>query len=304
MMVAPVGGETIDRIVAVVNDSPITKSELDVLLIPIYKQYKTVYAGGELNKKMEDARNNLLEQLIDEKLIAQEAMRLEIMVKESEIDDRVNEIMSRFENGAEFDTFLGETGMSLVRLRDRYKEQIAAQKLQAYEVRQKVVISPLDIQNYYDAHVDEFSEREKVKARTILIKTAEDTEEARREARTTLESLVARILTGEKFEDIAKQYSRGQNSELGGDLGFVRRGAMIKQFDDVLFHLKIGELSEILETPLGCHVFTVEARQESSVKALSLVEEEISEVLYREESRRRYTEWVDGLKEHAYISIK
>jgi len=114
--------ETVDRIVAVVNDEPITQSELDSLLMPVYEQYKAAYGGEEFAVKINEARTNLLNQLIEDRLVAQEAEHLGVEVLEEEIDAQIDEIKKKFNDDNAFRTFLLQQGITMAKMRKRYKE--------------------------------------------------------------------------------------------------------------------------------------------------------------------------------------
>jgi len=296
--------ELVNRIVAVVNDEPITQSELDVLLVPIYEQYRSVYSGQEFVNKMNEARTNILSQLIEDRLIGQEAKRLGVEVESEEINAYVEEIKRKFPDEDAFDVFLDQQDMTMDKLRGRYKDQIAIKKLHQYEVRQKVVVSPLDIEQYYQEHIDELTEKEKVKVKTIMIRKRNDGESGVDEARMRIDKIVQQLSNGASFDEMAKQYSEGMHASDGGALGFVQKDEMISEFDSVLFKLSVGERSDILETELGYHLFLVEAKQGKKVRPLAEVKEDIENTLYRTKAKERFAKWMSELKENAYISIK
>ncbi len=314
LMTSPVSySEVVDKIVAVVNDEPITKSELDSLLAPIYDQYKSVYKGKEFVKKINEARTNILNQLIEDKLVAQEAKRLGVEVREDEIDARIDEIKQKFASEKEFREYMDSQGMTMTKLRNRIKEQISIRKLQHYEIQQKIIITPAQVEEYYNRHLEDFSTKEKVKVRTIMLRkkslsdkeltesgVAEYNEKIYERAKRILEELKE----GASFADYAKEYSEGQNKEKGGDLGFIQRGDMIKPFDDVIFSLPVGGISDVVESPIGYHIFLVEAKQAKKVKPISEVKGEIRNILFQQKAEERFKKWMSELKEKAYISIK
>jgi len=304
--ICSIEAELVDRIVAVVNDEPVTQSELDALLIPIYEQYRSVYSGQEFVEKMNEARLNILNQLIEDRLIAQESKRLGVKVTEEEVSAQIEEVKRKFQSQDAFKAFLTQQGISLENLRKRYKEQIAIRKLHHFEVRQKVVVSPLEIEQYYESHLDDFTEKEKLKVKTIMIKKKEKKDDVSTidEAQMMMEKIVAQLKEGAQFSELAKQYSEGMHAEEGGSLGFIKRGEMIVEFDDVLFDLSVGELSPILETDIGYHIFFVEAKQEKKVRSLSENKDEIQNIIFRTKSKERFEKWMKELKENAYISIK
>lgn len=297
--------ETIDRVVAVVNDEPITQSELDSLIVPIYEQYRQAYSGQEFMRKMSEVRTNLLSQLIEDRLVAQEAERLGVVVTDEEIQAQINEVKAKFPDETEFKNFLEEQKISLSKLKERYKDQIAIRKLHQYEIRQKIIVSPKEIEEYYDENLSNFTEKEKLKVKTIMVRKKDPDETGADPAqREVIESIVAELKTGADFSALAKQYSDETHAQEGGELGFVQRGELIDRFDEVLFDVPVGSLSPILETEIGYHVFLVEAKQEKKVKPLAEIKDEIETILFRTKSKERFEQWINELKENAYISIK
>jgi parvulin-like peptidyl-prolyl isomerase len=297
--------EVFDRIVAVVNDEPITQSELDSLLMPIYEQYKTAYAGSEFNAKITEARSNLLSQMIEDRLVAQEAKRLGVTVSEQEVEQQMKTVQDKFGTKEEFAVVLAQQGMSVEKVRKRFEEQIAIQKLHSYEVRQKVVVSPLEIEQYYNAHSADYTDPAKTKVRTIMIKKKKSSaDSAVDEAREKIEAIEQELKNGMSFADAAKQYSEGMKAADGGDVGFIKRGDLIADFDDILFSLAVGERTRILETEVGYHLFVVEAKQEQKVIPMTEVKDDIEAIIFREKAKERFSKWMEELKAGAYISIK
>lgn len=304
-------GELLDKVAAVVNDDVITQSEVDQLLGPIYEQYKTMFTGDQLYEKMEEARQSLLNQLIEDKLVYHEAVRLGVDVEEAEINERMREIKDRLQD-KNFDAALQDQGLSFTKLRDRFKEQIAIRKLHQYEIGSKTVVTPKEIEKFYKSHVAEFQQQERLKLSTITIRrkkddaavTAEETAAANKATRESAEEVLRQLYAGGDFAGLAKQYSEDTKAEKGGDLGYIYRGDLIQVLDEAVFKLAEGEISPILETELGYHIFKLEEKVESTVKPLDEVRDEINERLYREKSTKRFKEWISNLKKEAYISIR
>lgn len=298
--------EVLDKVVAVVNDDVITQSELDQLLAPVYGQYKKVYTGREFSLKMEEARQGLLNQLIEDKLVYQEAKRLGVEVSEEEINEKMDAFQARFKK-EDFDRLLQEQGLTLSKLRNRYREQIAIRKLHQHQVRSKVIVTPVEIEDYYKQHLDEFTEDEKIRVSTITIRKNEEALDAKGEdlkAKEKAEEVRGKILAGGNFEELARTYSQDTKAEAGGDLGFIGRGELIPSIDEVIFNLKIGDVSPVLTTEMGYHIFKVTERRERREKSLEEVRDMIEDFLIRKETRKRFNEWMQDLKKNAYISIR
>lgn len=137
-------------------------------------------------------------------------------------------------------------------------------------------ISDEEAESFYRQNINRYSIPEQRKASHILIKTtAEDSEEALREKLEKTEQVLELARSGEDFAELAKQYSEGPTGPRGGDLGSFARGRMVKAFDDAVFALNEGEISDIVETQFGFHIIKVEKIEQSRIKPLDEVKDEI-----------------------------
>ena len=301
--VPPLHAEIIDKIVAVVNDEPITQGELDINFMPIYQQYRQTYQGAELEQKLTEARRMVLNQLIEDALVAQDAQKKGLKITDEELESRMKEFRDRFASEDEFRKKLGEQGLTMSELRERIKNQVAVQKMRQYEVYGKINISPLDVEEYYTAHKDDYSKPERAKVSTILLRKEPSKEEISA-TRVKMEDIVSQISQGMPFADLARKFSQDAHADEGGALGFIKRGQMIPSIDEAIFTTEVGAITPIIETDIGFHIFLVEAKQEASARALEEVRPEIEERLFRERADARYKAWIEELKKNAYISIK
>lgn len=295
--------EIIDRIVAVVNDEPITQSEFEMSFAPVYQQYVETFQGEELQEKLLEARIMVLNQLIEDKLIYQEAVRRGVTVIDAEIDERIKQFEERFSSTEEFKDELQKQGFTIKQLKQRQREQISVQKLYQYEVLSKVVVSPQDVEQYFSDEADEYTKPERAKVRCIMLRkdTAKEPFET---TRGRLQDIIEQYEQGASFETLARTHSEESHAQEGGDLGFVERGQMITAIDEAIFNATIGTLTDIVESEIGYHVFLVEAKQEKKVTPLEEVKETIRTQLFREKTEARYRAWIEELKQDAYISIK
>jgi peptidyl-prolyl cis-trans isomerase D len=149
-------------------------------------------------------------------------------------------------------------------------------------------ISAEEIQAYYDKNIDKYSTPEQRWARHILIKVSpEDTEKVKEQKRQKAEEVRQMALAGDNFAELAKQYSEGPSAGKGGDLGLFPRGRMIKPFDDAVFAMKPGEVSQIVETSFGYHIIKLEDIIPAVVKPLDEVREQIRTTLARKTSKNQ-----------------
>ncbi len=303
-------------IVAVVNDEVITQAELEKVLAPVYLQLNATRQPEEVAAEIEKIRPRILEQLIEEKLMLQEAKKPRavevskgkigipppITVTDIEIDEMVDETASKFEGPEAFEQALKEQGLSMEDLRARYQEQITIEKLIGREVRSKVSVSPSEITAYYEAHPDEFEMPPAVQVATILIRPKDSLDLPR--AGKLAEDLRRKALGGADFYDLARRYSDGPNAKMGGRIGYLEKGKGLAEIDSVLFTLKAGDISPIIKTTAGLHLFRVEAIRPARRATLEEAQANIRQRLTSQKGAARYKEWIEKLKADAYITIK
>jgi parvulin-like peptidyl-prolyl isomerase len=293
--------EVTNKILAVVNDEIVTQQELNDVLGPINMQLQATYKGQELEEKLNQAKKEMLSQLIDDKVLLQEAKKLNIAVGEDEVQSKIEELKNRFPQPEEFAFALEQQGITVKKLESLYREQLMIKELISREVRAKVVVDPQQVTDYYKKHPDDFREPEAIRVSNVLIRTKDVTEET---AHSEAEAVLKSLKEGGNFAQLAQEHSQGPNAKDGGEMGFISRGQLLKEIDEVIFNLNAGDTSDLIKTNLGYHIFKVEEKRPGRVKPLEEVRAGISEVLYRQQFDQRFTEWMGKLKKHAYITIK
>ncbi len=302
------GAELLDRIVAVVDDDVITQSELDRQLAPIYKAYKEQYKGAEFFTQMSKARMQVLNQMVEDKVVLAEAKRREIPVTDTEVQNKINEFKKRFRSTEDFQRFLDSQGITMTKLKSRYRDMIVIKKVQSYAVSSQVVVSPLEAKRYYEENPEKFKKPEAFWIRAITIrKKPGEKPKANRElpSKEKLTKLRNKILKGEgDFEEIARQNSEDTHAAEGGDMGPVLKDQLAPHLETAIFKLEPGKMTPVLETEIGFHVFKLERKEPEQKKSFEEAKKHIEAFLYQEKSRKRFAEWIKKLREDAYISIR
>ena len=299
--------QLLDQVVAVVNDDPITQSEVDMLMRPVYEQYRKDYQGGKLISMLEDVHKKLLNQLIEDKLVFQEAKNQKIEIDENAIDEQIDNFKKRFKNENEMEDVMRREGLTLTDMRERLRRQAMIHKLHDTEIRSKIVVSPMEVNEYYEKNTREFSSDGQLRVRSLTIKKSNEarlkglTDEA---AKNKIQDLRAKILAGEDFGRLAKQNSEDISAKDEGLSEWIERGAMIPVIDEVIFKLKTGEISGVIETEMGYHLFRVEEIRKPYKKNLEEVRDQIYGKLFSVKAQERFHEWTQELKRNAYISIR
>lgn len=162
----------------------------------------------------------------------------------------------------------------------------------------KITVNGQEIEEYYAAEADRFAEPHKVKARHILFKVDKGTApEKEKEIRAKAEQVLQQVNSGEDFAKLAKKFSEDANSaKKGGDLGYFKKGDMVKPFEEAAFALKAGETSSLVHSPFGFHIIRVEDIKEAHTRSLDEVRDSIeadikkdkAQDMVQQEAKRAY----------------
>lgn len=293
---------TINKFVAIVNDEVITQQDVDQMLAVLYAQYSQEFKGDELLQKMETVKKDILNQIIEDKLVLSRAKELGIKITESEINERLDYIKNGFPSEEVFYDTIRTQGVTVANLKDRYRDQIMMKKLVDYEVKSKISVLPSETNAYYEKHKDRFRENDKYRIKNILIKAKDDV--SFELAKVEIEDIYCKLKEGGNFDDLARQYSQGPNAEKGGDMGYIEKGQMLEVLDKAIFKLKLGEFSEPVKSDMGYHIFKAEDIKYGKQASLEEVQKDIQVIIFQEKFKAQVSEWLSGLKKKAYISIK
>lgn len=300
--------EVVDRIVAVVNDDIVTFSELNQFINPYTDKIKTL--GYSLEKEREmlfKVREDILNQLIDQKLTDQEIKRFKISVTEKEIDaavERVKEI--NYYTDEELRGKLAGEGLNMEEYRKSIKEQILRAKLVNREIKSKVVITRQDVKSYYEEHSDKYCKEKKYRLKNIIIKVPPFTDEAKKfSIQKRMEAVIAKLKAGQPFEEMAKSYSDSSGSESSGscDLGLFAINELSPQLQEAIKGLGTGEFTSVLDTDYGYQIFYISEVVDSPGRSLEDVTAEIEEKLFREMVDKKFRSWLDDLHKKSHIKI-
>jgi peptidyl-prolyl cis-trans isomerase SurA len=242
--------QVIDQVIAVVGNNIVLKSDLE------NQYYQMLQQGAE---ESENARCELLEELLFQKLLLHQAKLDSVIVNdsqvESEMDRRMRYFIQQIGSEEKLEEYYGKT---ITAIKEEFREIIRDQLL-VQQVQQKITgnitITPSEVKSFFNKIPKDslpFVNSELEVAQIVAIPKI--SEEAKDEARTKAEELRARVIKGESFATLAVLYSEDPgSSKRGGELGFVDRGVFVPEFEAVAFRLKIGQISDIVETQFGYH---------------------------------------------------
>jgi len=257
------GPDVADKIIAVVGDSIILKSDIDLM----WMQYKQ--SGQAIPDSLKLYRS-MLDNRVNELLIVQAAARDTLIeVADDQVSQRVQqEIEARrrqFGGEEQFQAALGQSKMTMEDLRNMLANDIRTRMLMREYVakvsreRKRPPVSTTDIQKFFDENKAQFGTRPATISFTQIVITPKASDSARATARAKLEEAMKEIRAGADFATVARKYTEEPGGkERGGDLGWFRSGAMVREFDQMAFALRPGEVSPIIETSFGFHIIKLE----------------------------------------------
>jgi peptidyl-prolyl cis-trans isomerase SurA len=257
------GAQVLDRIVAVVGDDMILQSQLE-------QQIQFFVLNNKVDPNTPGLREQVLQSMINEKLIVAKAIEDSVVVSEEEVTQQLEAVIRERVQAVGSEERLEQYyGMPISRIkrefRDEMRNNLLAQKLQQQRFG-STQIGRLEVEEFYKTYKDSLGEvPEEVELAHILVKPKFD-EQAKAEARKKMQALLDSLKAGVPFEDLARRHSQDPGSaSLGGDLGFVRRGLFVKEFESAVFALKDGQISDIVETDFGLHIIQLLERRGDAV---------------------------------------
>jgi peptidyl-prolyl cis-trans isomerase C len=292
----PSGGK-----VAVINGVVITQAhfdkELKVHLERVSRQGKQIS-----EEQITALKKDVLEGLIEREVLYQESQKAGIKIDDQKVNDQMAGIRKRFPNEEEFKKALASMGLTEEEVRTQIQRGLAIRGLIDQKVANKIVVTDEETKAYYDGNPQLFKQPEQVKASHILIKvepTADDATKAA--ARKKIEDIRKKLTDGGDFAELAKEYSEGPSAPKGGDLGYFRRGQMVKAFDDTAFSMKINEVSGLVETRFGYHLIKVYDKKPEQTLAYADVKDKIAQRLKQEKIEKDAIAYAENLKKDAKI---
>lgn len=302
--------EVIDGIAAIVNNDVVTISQVRELVGVRERALREVYRGQELSEQLNQLRLAALKDLIDRQLILQEFKAMQekgANIPDYVVDDRVQAII-REEFGGDRGAFvrtLQAQGYTMTRFKEIEREKIIVQAMRQSKVDNNFVISPTQIQAYYNKNKAAYSTPEQVKLRMIIIREGEVGDILTgANKRQVAEEIRGKLAEGADFDRMAQMYSEDASTqEVGGDWGWIERNTLNEALTKVAFSLKPGEISPVVEIENTYYIMMVEARKNAQVKPIAEVREEIEKNLIQQERMKAQERWIDSLRQKAYIKI-
>jgi parvulin-like peptidyl-prolyl isomerase len=292
----------VDGIAAVVNGDVITYSQVRQLSAPREKLLRSQLTGKELESKLIELRQLALKDLIDRRLVIQAFKKESFQIPDHVVDERMHQII-RESFGGDRNTFiktLEAQNYTLGEFREKQMEQIMVQAMRSHNVKQNAIISPTKVEDYYKKHRDEFTSKEQIKLRMIMIPGQKDTASAPAQ-KALAEEVLGKLAGGAEFDRTAQIYSEDSTRDNGGDWGWIERNTLAVPLEKFAFNMPVGRISNIIDYAGNYYILKVEDRHGGTTKSLAEARPDIEKKLIQEEAQGLQERWIAGLRAKAFI---
>jgi parvulin-like peptidyl-prolyl isomerase len=279
----------------------VTFSQVRELVEAKEKQARDSLQGTTLVEKIKEIRLAAINDLIDRTLILQDFKLKGYTIPEHVIDDQIAQVLKDSFGGDRqaFLRTLAAQNLTLEKFREYQRDSIIVQEMRRMAAKGTTSVSDLKIQEFYKEHAGEYGSQEEAKVRMIVLRGGSENHEPRK----TIEEIREKVVGGAEFGPLARMYSEGTEQEAYGDVGWIDRNHFNESLTKVVFALKPGEMSQIVELGGSYYLFLCEAKKQANLKPLKEVRPEIEKVLLSTERQKQQQEWLLKLRKKAYIKV-
>jgi peptidyl-prolyl cis-trans isomerase SurA len=295
--------KTVDRVLVQVNEDIITLSELNREMKGIRKELESKYSGEELEQMLQKSEKELLDTLINHKLVYQKAV--DLGYDSSDVDSRVSAQVQqdvkefKLKDMDEMETALEQQGSSLKEYRENLRKRIIADDLIGGMVGSRITVLTPEIEKYYQDHAAEYTSEEEITLSELILNTDGSDKETEQRAN----DLHKRLLKGESFITLVSQYSKGVSASKGGLSGTYLLSKLNADTVNAISAVKEGEVSKPQKIKEGYIIYHVDARKLPTLRPLEEVKSEIRNIIMNRKYNPELERFLTQLREDAYIQI-
>jgi peptidyl-prolyl cis-trans isomerase SurA len=294
--------QVVDGIAAIVNGEVITYSQVRALSAPREKLLRSQLTGKDLENKLLELRQLALRDLIDRRLVIQAFKKESYQIPDHFVDQRMHEIM-RESFGGDRNTFiktLEAQNYTLGEFKEKEMERMIVAAMRSHNVKTNSIVSPTKIEDYYRKHHEEFTTKEEIKLRMIMISGQKDTASAPAQ-KALAEEVLGRLAGGAEFDRTAQVYSEDSTRDNGGDWGWIERNTLAAPLEKFAFNMPVGRISNIIEYAGNYYILKVEDKRGGTTRSLAEARSDIEKKLLQVEAQGIQERWIAGLRAKAYI---
>jgi peptidyl-prolyl cis-trans isomerase SurA len=301
----------IERILVKINGELFSQSDLEEAQVAELRLLPTPpQTDAELRRAMQELTPELVATMIDDLLLMQRGREMGFTLSDAQFDEILDGI--KVENGfddEELVTALAESeGMSLADLRGTMEERMLVQQVQQFEVNSRIVMTGTEAREYYDEHLDEFSNPATVTLREIVVGLPAGTgplaAAGAERAKAAADATHSRVTAGEDFAAVAEEASTAASKANGGLIGPVNLLDLADAIRDRVEALEVGEISTVTETAAGYQILKLEARTDASPIPFDGLRDSIVQSVAQSRQAEALNDYLELLREAAIIEWK
>ncbi len=292
---------TISPVVAEVNGEVITRHDVEIVISTIFRQLETRYEGEVLEEKKRESFKQIVERLVERKLLVQAARERGIEVAEEDVDAQMEALAERAGGWPVLLNIFAKVGISFEERSRQVREGLMVRKVLSLEVLPKIYASPSDVRRYYEEHQEEFMKPSKYSVRQIIVwrsryATAE-------EAKKKLKTIQEKLENGTDFAEIARKYSDGPHAKNGGDWGFVSSVDLVGELGGILREMEVGGIKGPIETSVGFHFVKLVDVKDPVLRSFADIHQEIESTLRRHAYLLESERYVRDLRRKGFVKV-
>jgi peptidyl-prolyl cis-trans isomerase SurA len=292
----------VEQVLVVIDGEPHTLTD--------FKNYAKNQMGrefpsGDLNA-LGKQDQEVIEQYVTEKLLASEIKQAGIKVPDEDINNYIDQVKEKNNlNEAQLKQALAADGLSWEKYRSSIRSEMEKSELIDLQVRKRVNITSEDVEKYYSLNQKKFVSDQRVRLRHIMLAIPEGDKAAEAAAAKKAADIRRRLAAGEDFAALAEAYSEGAGASEGGDIGWITKGSLLKEIDQVAFNLNVGETSAPVRTSAGIHFIKLEAREGGKQLALADIRDKVRDEVMAKAMEERFQKWLKGdLRRKHRVDVK
>jgi parvulin-like peptidyl-prolyl isomerase len=307
LMLSSSPGKISDQVVAVMDGEVITLSEVNDAM-PRYGRANILDEGNLLDKeiRLRQARKEVLDLMIEEKLLQKVASRFGIKIENADVDKAMERIrVEGFKNDEEMKKDLAAHGFTLEGYRQFLTVQIRRARIIEAIIKPDVSMAEDKLREYYQSHAANYIAPEVRVSQILILVPAEATAKDWQTAKSKMEKALQEIKKGVTFDKVAALYSDDAvSARSGGDLGFFTKGEMVPMLEEVVFNLDVGKISGVIQSLQGLHLLKVTDRKPGSIPPYEEAKPRVMADYYQEQVTKLYAKWLQDLKARSNVEIK
>ena len=291
-------------VVVSVDGKYLKKSQLEKEIKELMDVYKDKVPQDKTKDFQANIKKQLIENFITRTVLENEIEKRKIQAAEKEINESIEQIKASLPPGMKIADFLKQSRLTKEEFNEDIAFNIKVKQLVQIDLGNKAKPSAKEISKFYNENKDKFVVPESVHVRHILVAINEgDDEKIKVEKKVKIENLHKQLLDGADFAEVARKNSDCPSKENGGDLGIIKKGETVKQFEEAAFSQEKDVIGPVVSTEFGHHIIQVIEHNKAKTTTLAEVKNELSNILTEQKQLEAISSLVKKLRKNAKILI-